>query len=77
MKLYVMFDNVAAKAGPVFEQDTNESAKRAVSSVKFPPGTKANDYNLICVGEKSLDGSIFSHGMYTLVCTLPAEDVAL
>lgn len=74
MKLYVMFDNVAEKAGPVFEQETHESAKRAVSAVKFPAATKANDFNLICVGEITRDGHI--HGdYYDLICTLPAEDV--
>lgn len=75
MKLFVLFDNVAEKAGPVFEQDTVESSKRACAAIKFPPGTKANDFNLLCVGEIGRDGNI--NPAYSLIATLPAEDVPL
>lgn len=73
MRLFVMYDVVARKAGPVFESENNETAVRALAGLPSPKGCKANDFELRAVGEIERDGTIVPLPL-DVVATFPVED---
>lgn len=88
MNLYVLYDLVAKKAGPIFQHDNDETAQRVVSGSKFPPMTRANDFELRRIGHIDREGRILLIGVQHIanpdglplgtvhpVATFPPSDV--
>lgn len=73
-KLYVLYDSVAKLAGPVFECRTDEQAQRQCSLLKAPKGTRANDFELVRIGELG-DSGVITSTETKMLGTYPAEDV--
>lgn len=73
-RLYAVYDEVAKEYGPITAMPNDESAMRAVSKVKWPPGTKANDFVLRYVGYQEESGALKTDEIKSLA-TYPAEDV--